>query len=35
MNRTIHKAEYIIKLAIENQTVLDPMMGSGTTGLAS
>jgi ParB-like chromosome segregation protein Spo0J len=30
------EAEYIIKnLTIENQTVLDPMMGSGTTGLAA
>jgi DNA modification methylase len=30
------EAEYIIKnLTIENQTVLDPMMGSGTTGLAT
>ena len=30
------EAEYIIKnLTLENQTVLDPMMGSGTTGLAA
>ena len=30
------EAEYIIKnLTIENQTVLDPMMGTGTTGLAT
>jgi DNA modification methylase len=30
------EAEYIIKnLTLENQTVLDPMMGSGTTGIAS
>jgi DNA modification methylase len=30
------EAEYVIKnLTIENQTVLDPMMGSGTTGLAA
>ena len=30
------EAEYIIKnLTIENQTILDPMMGSGTTGLAA
>ena len=30
------EAEYIIKnLTIENQTVLDPMMGSGTTGIAT
>ena len=30
------EAEYIIKnLTIENQTVLDPMMGSGTTGIAA
>ena len=30
------EAEYIIKnLTIENQIVLDPMMGSGTTGLAA
>ncbi|HSF49926.1 MAG TPA: DNA methyltransferase [Nitrososphaeraceae archaeon] len=30
------EAEYILKnLTIENQTVLDPMMGSGTTGLAA
>ncbi|HET9807164.1 MAG: DNA methyltransferase [Deltaproteobacteria bacterium] len=29
------EAEYIIKnLTMENQTVLDPMMGSGTTGIA-
>ena len=29
-------AEYIIKnLTIENQTVLDPMMGTGTTGMAA
>ena len=30
------EAEYIIKnLTIEKQTVLDPMMGSGTTGVAA
>jgi 16S rRNA G966 N2-methylase RsmD len=30
------EAEYIIKnLTWENQTVLDPMMGSGTTGIAA
>jgi ParB-like chromosome segregation protein Spo0J len=30
------EAEYIIKnLTIENQTVLDPMMGTGTTGIAA
>ena len=30
------EAQYIIKnLTLENQTVLDPMMGSGTTGLAT
>jgi DNA modification methylase len=30
------EAEYIIKnLTLENQTVLDPMMGSGTTGISS
>ncbi|HJT82888.1 MAG TPA: DNA methyltransferase [Nitrososphaeraceae archaeon] len=30
------EAEYIIKnLTLENQTVLDPMMGSGTTGMAA
>lgn len=30
------EAEYIIKnLTIENQTVVDPMMGSGTTGIAA
>jgi adenine specific DNA methylase Mod len=30
------EAQYIIEnLIIENQTVLDPMMGSGTTGLAT
>jgi DNA modification methylase len=30
------EAEYIIKnLTIENQIVLDPMMGSGTTGIAA
>ena len=30
------EAEYIIKpITIENQTVLDPMMGSGTTGIAA
>ncbi|HJT83162.1 MAG TPA: DNA methyltransferase [Nitrososphaeraceae archaeon] len=30
------EAEYVIKnLTIENQTVLDPMMGSGTTGIAA
>lgn len=30
------EAEYIIKkLTLENQTVLDPMMGSGTTGIAA
>jgi DNA modification methylase len=30
------EAEYIIKnLTMENQTVLDPMMGSGTTGIAA
>ena len=30
------EAEYVIKnLTMENQTVLDPMMGSGTTGLAA
>jgi DNA modification methylase len=30
------EAQYVIKnLTIENQTVLDPMMGSGTTGLAT
>jgi DNA methylase len=29
------EAEYIIKnLTLENQTFLDPMMGSGTTGIA-
>ena len=28
--------QYVIKnLTIENQTVLDPMMGTGTTGLAA
>jgi len=30
------EAEYIIKnLILENQTILDPMMGSGTTGIAA
>jgi len=30
------EAEYIIKnLTLEKQTVLDPMMGSGTTGIAA
>jgi DNA modification methylase len=30
------ESEYIIKnLTLENQTVLDPMMGSGTTGIAA
>lgn len=30
------ESEYIIKnLTLENQTVLDPMMGTGTTGLAA
>ncbi len=30
------EAEYIIKnLTLENQTVLDPMMGSDTTGIAA
>jgi DNA modification methylase len=30
------EAEYIIKnLTLENQTVLDPMMGSATTGIAA
>jgi ParB-like chromosome segregation protein Spo0J len=30
------EAQYVIKnLTIENQTVLDPMMGSGTTGIAA
>ena len=30
------EAEYVIRnLTIENQTVLDPMMGSGTTGIAT
>jgi DNA modification methylase len=30
------EAQYIIKnITIENQTVLDPMMGTGTTGLAT
>jgi len=30
------EAEYIIKpITIENQTVLDPMMGSGTSGIAA
>ncbi len=30
------EAEYIIKnLTLENQTILDPMMGSGTTGIAA
>jgi DNA modification methylase len=30
------EAEYIIKnLTIEKQTALDPMMGSGTTGIAA
>jgi len=30
------EAEYIIKnLTLENQTVLDPMMGTGTTGIAA
>jgi len=30
------EAEYIIRnLTLENQTVLDPMMGTGTTGLAT
>ncbi|HEX6294781.1 MAG TPA: DNA methyltransferase [Nitrososphaeraceae archaeon] len=30
------EAQYVIKnLTIENQTVLDPMMGTGTTGLAT
>jgi 16S rRNA G966 N2-methylase RsmD len=30
------EAEYIMKsLSMENQTVLDPMMGSGTTGIAA
>ena len=29
------EAEYIIKnLTLENQIVLDPMMGTGTTGIA-
>jgi DNA modification methylase/ParB-like chromosome segregation protein Spo0J len=42
-SKTLHEweqstveAEYIIKnLTLENQTVLDPMMGSGTTGIAA
>jgi DNA modification methylase len=30
------EAEYVIKnLTLENQTVMDPMMGSGTTGIAA
>ena len=30
------EAQYVIKnLTLENQTVLDPMMGSGTTGIAA
>jgi len=30
------EAQYIIRnLTLENQTVLDPMMGSGTTGIAA
>ena len=34
--QSIVEAEHIIKnLTIENQTVLDPMMGSGTTGIAA
>ena len=30
------EAQYVIKnLTIENQTVLDPMMGTGTTGITA
>jgi hypothetical protein len=34
--QSIVEPQYVIKnLTIENQTVLDPMMGSGTTGIAA
>jgi DNA modification methylase len=34
--QSITEAEYVIKnLTLENQTVLDPMMGTGTTGVAT
>jgi DNA modification methylase len=30
------EAEYVIKnLTLENQTILDPMLGTGTTGIAA
>ena len=36
MEQSIVEAQHIIsRLTVENQVVLDPMMGSGTTGIAA